>query len=112
VIFAAGTVAPTLAAKTATATIPIVLANGIDPVQFGIVASPVLVNPNNPNAETNMRDAREAARSLALQFHVLNASTTQDIRARVRRRRWPDELRDEYCRGARGYCHPGGARPR
>jgi putative ABC transport system substrate-binding protein len=115
VIFAAGTPAPALAAKTATATIPIVFANGIDPVQFGLVASlnrpggnitgvsfltgdlgekrlglvrelvpnvavgAVLVNPNNPNAESNVRDAREAARLLALQFHVLNASTAQDI---------------------------------
>jgi putative ABC transport system substrate-binding protein len=115
VIFAAGTAAPALAAKTATATIPIVFANGIDPVQFGLVASlnrpggnitgvsfltgdlgekrlglvrdlapdiavgAVLVNPNNPNAESNVRDAREAARLLALQLHVLNASTAQDI---------------------------------
>jgi putative tryptophan/tyrosine transport system substrate-binding protein len=115
VIFAAGTAAPALAAKTATTTIPIVFANGIDSVQLGIVASlnrpggnitgvsfltgdlgekrlglvrelvpnvavgAVLVNPNNPNAESNIRDAREAARLLALQFHVLNASTVQDI---------------------------------
>jgi putative tryptophan/tyrosine transport system substrate-binding protein len=115
VIFAAGTVAPALAAKAATATIPIVFANGIDPVQFGLAVSlnrpggnitgvsfltgdlgekrlglvrelvpdvavgAVLVNPNNPNAESNVRDAREAARLLALQFHVFNASTAQDI---------------------------------
>jgi putative tryptophan/tyrosine transport system substrate-binding protein len=115
VIFAAGTAAPALAAKTATTTIPIVFANGIDSVQLGIEAGlnrpggnitgvsfltgdlgekrlglvrelvpnvavgAVLVNPNNPNAESNIRDAREAARLLALQFHVLNASTVQDI---------------------------------
>jgi putative tryptophan/tyrosine transport system substrate-binding protein len=115
VIFAAGTVAPALAAKTATATIPIVFANGIDPVQFGLAVSlnrpggnitgvsfltgdlgekrlglvrelvpdvavgAVLVNPNNPNAESNVRDAREAARLLALQFHAFKASTAQDI---------------------------------
>src|SRR5262249_16639753 len=40
-----------------------------------------LVNPVNPNAESDMKEAREAARALRLQLHVLNASAERDIDA-------------------------------
>jgi putative ABC transport system substrate-binding protein len=117
IIFAAGSVAPALAAKAATSTIPIVFANGVDPVHFGLVASlnrpggnitgisfltgdlgakrlgllhellpqlrvvALLVKLDNPNAESAVRDAQEAARQLGLEFHPLKAQTAQDIEA-------------------------------
>ena len=104
-----------VAAKTATATIPIVFNTGVDPVELGLVASlnhpggnltgvtdlaqelgpkrlellhelvptatvvAVLVNPSYPGAEILLRDLQVAARTLALQIHVLHASTEHEL---------------------------------
>jgi putative ABC transport system substrate-binding protein len=115
VIATIGGAPPALAAKAATATIPIVFHVGIDPVQFGLVASfnrpggnvtgvavltielaakrldllhellptatvvALLVNPTNPFTEPEARNLRDAAGSLGLQLHVLEASTPNEI---------------------------------
>jgi putative ABC transport system substrate-binding protein len=39
----------------------------------------MLVNPTNPNSETQSKNTREAARSLGLELHVLNASVERDF---------------------------------
>jgi putative ABC transport system substrate-binding protein len=39
----------------------------------------LLLNPNDPRAETQSSDMQQAARSLRLQIHVLNASTEGEI---------------------------------
>jgi putative ABC transport system substrate-binding protein len=39
----------------------------------------VLINPTNPSAKAYATDAREAARALGLQIHILNASTEGEI---------------------------------
>jgi len=39
----------------------------------------LLVNPTNPNAESQARDQQAAARALGLQLHVLRASTEGEI---------------------------------
>jgi putative tryptophan/tyrosine transport system substrate-binding protein len=107
-----------IAAKAATATIPIVFGVGEDPVRQGLVASlarpggnatgvnfftnevvakrlgllhelvpkavrvAVLVNPANvTSTETTLREVQEAARSIGLRIHVLNASTSHEIDA-------------------------------
>jgi len=41
----------------------------------------LLINPNDPTAETNTKEAQTAARSLGLELHVLNASTERDFDA-------------------------------
>src|SRR5262249_10214923 len=39
----------------------------------------LLVNPANPNAEQETREAQEGARKLGLQFQAVSASTAQEI---------------------------------
>jgi putative ABC transport system substrate-binding protein len=107
--------APTLAAKAATTTIPIVFISSSDPVQQGMVASlnrpggnvtgvttlntqvepkrlellhemvpqatliGVLVNPNDPTTELQLKTLAEAAHSLGLQLQVLRARNDREI---------------------------------
>jgi putative tryptophan/tyrosine transport system substrate-binding protein len=106
-----------LAAKAATATIPIVFISDSDPVEIGLVASinrpggnvtgihqltagleakrvgllhelvpsattiAVLVNPNYPDAEAQIREVQDAARTLGLRLHILKASSESDFDA-------------------------------
>ena len=115
VIAATGGNAPAVAAKTATAAIPIVFSGGGDPVKLGLVASlsrpggnatgvnmftsalepkrlgllrelvpgaaliAVLVNPNSPNIETQLKDLQEAARAVGQQIHILHGSSEREL---------------------------------
>jgi putative ABC transport system substrate-binding protein len=114
-IIAGGGDRPTLAAKAATTTIPIVFTGSDDPVKFGFVTSlnqpggnvtgvslftselevkrfallrelaptmpriAMLVNPNNPTAEADIRDVEAAARAIGQQVDFLRAGTERDI---------------------------------
>jgi putative ABC transport system substrate-binding protein len=115
VIAATGGEPSPLAAKAATATLPIVFTLGGDPVEMGLVASisrpggnltgttimgvelgpkrldlvrqlvpkalriAILANPKFPMASAEVREVEGAARTLAIEINVQNASTEREI---------------------------------
>jgi ABC-type uncharacterized transport system substrate-binding protein len=66
-----------------------VLTSTLEPKRLGLlrelvpraVAIGVLMNPNYPQFESQLRDVEEAARAINLQIHVLRASTDREIDA-------------------------------
>ncbi len=76
VIVAPGGAPAAIAAKSATTSIPIVFEMGAVPM--GAVVA-VLLNPTSPTADSQLKQLQEAARTLALQLHVLHASTEGDL---------------------------------
>jgi len=108
-----------VAAKSATAAIPIAFLVGGDPVALGLVASlnrpggnatgvsrlghelmpkqlellhelvpkatviAVIVNPNNPNTQSDLADLSAAARSIGRRLHILKAGNEREIDAAV-----------------------------
>jgi putative tryptophan/tyrosine transport system substrate-binding protein len=111
-IAAIGVTPAALAAKAATATIPIVIMIGGDPVSFGLVASlnrpggnvtgvtsltsqlvakqievlhetvpTLLVNPKNPNAESDVKEVQAAAEVIGRKLVIVNANAERDLEA-------------------------------